>query len=405
MKRFALCSSLLLIHVSAIADDTTWSAFGTLGIVSSDSEQYGFRRNINNDEGVFNGDIDFKQLSLLGGQLEHRFSGTFDLVTQAVIRDRTDADWDDYVSLAFLRYTPSAQWTLRAGRLAPDLFTISDYRDINIAYTWANVPNEVYGMIPYTYFDGGDLSYTHRFSDATLTAKAFVGTSESVISTGHFTQSFDLEEMLGIAITFDKNDWNLQWRYTQASIGSEDTSADFFIDAIAQIPDVLWPNKQNIYNDLALEGQKVNYQSFSGQKYLNNWLLSFEVTHTDSDTDAIAELTNGYISAAYLQGAHTWYGVIAQTNSDPYQFSEPGVNALLFPELIAGIEGTFNFYSSSQQSISLGWRCDLSPTVTSKIQVSYTHIDENGDTLWINQGNNSPSQSVTTLIYTLSFAL
>ncbi|WP_448548054.1 hypothetical protein [Thalassotalea fusca] len=405
MKQFALCLSLIFTHASAMAEDTTWSAFGTLGIVSSDSDQYGFRRNINYDEGVFKGDIDFKQLSLLGGQLEHRFSGTFDFVTQAVIRDRKDADWDDYVSLAFLRYSPSAQWTLRAGRLAPDLFTISDYRDINIAYTWANVPNEVYGMIPYTYFDGGDVSYTHRFSGATFNVKAFAGISESAISTGHFTQSVDLEEMLGVAMTFDKNDWNLQWRFTRASIGSEEATESIFVSAIAQIPDALWPNKQNIFNDLALDGQKVNYQSFSGQKYLDNWLLSFEITHTDSDTDAIAELTNGYISAAYLQGANTWYGVIGQTNSDSYHFNEPGVNPLLFPEIVSGIESNFNFYSSSQQSISLGWRWDISPTITSKLQMTYTHIDEDGDTLWINRGNDSPAQSVTTLIYTLSFAL
>ena len=405
MKRFAACLALVILPLTVRTEDTMWSAFGTLGIVTSDSNQYGFRNNINRENAVFSGDIDLKQLSLIGGQVEHRISNTVDIVGQAVIRERTNADWHDYISLAFLRYTPSAQWTVRAGRLAPDLFTISDYRDINIAYTWANVPNEVYGMIPYSYFDGADVSYTHRLTNGTLNIKAFGGVSESNISTNNFTQAVDLEDMRGVAITLDKNDWNIQWRFTHALIGNDDASADFFINHIQQIPDVLWPNKQRIFDALALDGQDVHYQSLSGQKYLENWLLSFELTHTYSDSDVIAELTNGYISVAYQKNAHTFYTVVAQTDSDQYEFSEPGVNPQLFPELIAGIENNFNFYSSNQHSISLGWRFDISPTVTSKLQLTHTRIDEGGDTLWINRLDDSPAQAVTTLMYTLSFAL
>ena len=386
------------------AEDAQWSSFGTLGITLSDSDKYGYRTDISHNNAVFSGDIDLRALSLLGGQVEKSFNNEFDFVGQIVLKELNDPDMSDYVSMAFLRYKPSAKWSFKAGRLVPDLFMITEYRNINVAYTWANVPNETYGIAPFKFLDGAEVIYTQRVPKGTLNVKIFAGESEAIATIDQLTERIKLNDLLGVSLIYDQNDWNLQARYTRATLGTDKASV-ILSENINLIPDFLWPNKNNIIEQLSIKGKEATYLSLSGQKYWQNWLFNFELTHIASESDLTATLDNGYISAAYQQNEHTYYGVFAKTSSDIYQFNETGVDANLFPELIAGINQTMNFYSSNQQTISLGWRWDINATVASKLQFNLTDIKAGGATLWLNPGNSLSPETVPSLMYTLSFAL
>lgn len=405
MLRVLIVASFLLISSSVSAEDAQWSSFGTLGITLSDSDNYGYRTDISHESAVFSGDIDFRALSLLGGQVEKSFNDEFDFVGQVVLRELNDPDMLDYVSMAFLRYKPSAKWSLKVGRLMPDLFMITEYRNINIAYTWANVPNETYGIAPFKYLDGAEVVYSQRVPDGTLNLKFFAGESQAVATSSKtFTDKVKLNDLFGLSVIYDQNEWNLQARYTQAALG-DNKSSNLITDQINMIPDFLWPNKPSIINRLSTTDKKAKYLSLSGQKYWQSWLFSFELARISSESDLTATLNNGYVSAAYQHNEHTYYGVFGKTSSDYYHFNEPGVNNNLFPELIAAINQTMNFYSSNQQTISLGWRWDINPTMASKLQFNLTDIKAGGATLWLNPNNSSSSESVPSLMYTLSFAL
>lgn len=55
------------LHNQINANDVQWSSFGTLALTLSDSERYGYRRDIRSDNGVYSGDIDLEEFSLIGG--------------------------------------------------------------------------------------------------------------------------------------------------------------------------------------------------------------------------------------------------------------------------------------------------------------------------------------------------
>jgi hypothetical protein len=110
------------------------------------------------------------------------------------------------------------------------------------------------------------------------------------------------------------------------------------------------------------------------------------------------------MSGAYRDGAHTFYGIISQTSSDNYKFDETQ-NPNLFPELVNNIESVMNFYSSNQNTFSVGWRWDINTNVTSKIQINRTNVDQQGSTLWLNPSIDTSAETITSMLYTLSFAL
>ena len=398
---------LTLAATNVIAQDAQWSGFGTLGVTMSDSNTYGYRSDLSGDDGVFAGDVDLKSLSILGAQVEKSFSPTIDMVAQVALRDIGEADAHNYLTMAFLRYVPSANWSFRAGRLTPDLFMITEYRNINLAYTWANVPNEIYGMIPFKYIDGADFTYSQQVNNGTLNFKLFAGQSEALISALGDSELTKLKNMFGTSLIYDQNDWNIQARFTRAEIDSESEAVQLLSQQIEQIPDFIWPDKENMYSQFVVKGEEAQYLSLSGQKYWQQWLFSFELAMLDSDSDMIQQNSSGYISAAYQHNLHTFYSVFARTTADQYIFTED-IREEFIPNsnlLIDAIETAMNFYSSNQQTISFGWRWDVTSTVTSKLQINTTNIDDSGGTLWLNPTNSKAKKTVSSLMYTLSFAL
>jgi len=393
-----------LLSFSAIADEKILlSGFGTLGLTISDSDIYGYRTDIGSDHGVFSSDIDFLENSKLGLQLDASITKDTDVVLQGVARNWPDATLDRFVTLAFLRYSRSPNWTFRIGRTAPEIFHFTEYRDIGFAYSLAALPSEVYGMIPYRHLDGFDISYANRFNDGTLRAKLFAGISDGDISSGSFTEAVQLNNIYGASLTWDYYNWTIQAQHTQAKIADDTSSNTMLRQQLSQIPDFLWPNAAALSKRLDLKNTKVEYSSLSSQIRLSNWSITAELARINADNPIIPKLNNGYFSLAYQRDEHTFFSYYALTESDNYIFNEPGVNPALFPELVMALAGTMNFYASNQQTLALGWRWDFATNLAAKLQWNMTDIDANGGTLWINSTDLVPSESVNTLIFNLSF--
>ncbi|WP_158969736.1 hypothetical protein [Paraglaciecola sp. L3A3] len=386
------------------AEEVQWSAFGTLGLTLADSNQLGYRNNINSDNGVFAGDLDFQSNSLLGGQVDVSINRELEFLGQVVLKDMNDATASDFITMAFFKYSPSAKWSVRLGRLIPDLFKITEYRNINVAYTWTNVPTEVYALSPFEHLDGGDITYKTRFNSGTLKYKFFLGKSQSVVHAFGDNQHFDLSSMLGASISYDQFDWNIQGRYTKITFDNNADAIRLLSEQIELVPEYLWPNRLDFSHSLNLKDSIAKYYSFSGQKEWQNWLFSFEVGRIVTEATSELPVDSGYFSASYRHGANTYYGLYSQSSADNYIFDEP-IDTQYFPELIKYIEDSKNFYSTNQTTYSIGWRRDISTNLTSKFQLNVTNVDENGATLWLREQGNDTGRTVTSVMFTLSFAL
>ncbi|WP_206486070.1 hypothetical protein [Thalassotalea sp. G2M2-11] len=383
-----------------------FSAFGTLALTTTDSDTYGYRKDVSYDKGVFSGDLDLLSHSLIGGQVNVGLSNEFDFVGQAVIKDMAKKSLDNYLTMAFLRYAPKPEWAIRVGRTAIDIFLITEYRDIGIANPWATVPNEVYSIIPFRFVDGADINYQLRLNEGTLTSKIFTGKSDSYLSTSNITEKIQVDNILGASVSYDKSDWIIQARYSAAQLANETQSTLALIGAINTVPVTIWPNASSFSQTLRVLNTNIKYLSLSYQQYFNRWLLTTEFSQVKAnDSPVIPTINSGYLGLSYQFDQYTIYGVSAFSQSDNYQFNETNVIEAAIPELINAVEGNMNFYATNQNTISLGLRWDISANMALSLQWSHSNIKQQGGTLWIDNSDNSPKDHVNTLLLSMSFSL
>jgi hypothetical protein len=385
-----------------VVAEVKFSGFGTLGIIYSDSKHYGYRKDIGSDQAVFAGDYDFTSNTLLGLQMDARLANSLDFVVQAVARDRVKSNLDRAITLGFLRYNASPNWSFRLGRTAIDLFYLTDSRDIDFSYHWATAPAEMYGLIPYRSIDGFDITYTTRFYDGTFSSKLFTGVSDAEISASGTNQTISLNNIVGVSLTYDHFNWLVQAKHTRVNIANEAESSQFVIDQIAQLPDFIWPNAGAFSQRIALKDRNANYSSVSAQYTWQPWQFTTEVSHTSSKADAIPDVTSGYAAISFQYHQHTFYSLYALTQSSNYQFNEPNVQVSYIPELVYAVDGMMNFYASNQQTVAVGWRWDLKSNLSMTLQFNNTHIENNGGTLWNNAGFDLSAESVNTTLLNLS---
>ena len=404
----ALCKNLLPLSLLVFAgqvyanDDLEFSGFATIGAVYSDSDHYGYRKTVTSDEGVYSGEVDFKQHTLLGLQVDWSISSSFDVVYQGVLRDLPEPSFDRYTTLAFLRYEINPHWTVRVGRTAPDLFLLTEYRDVDFSYVWATAPNEVYGITPYRSIDGVDVTYSRRAFGGVFTSKLFTGSTEGEISASSTVQEVKIEDLIGISLSFDRFNWIINVKHSHLKVANEPEVNANLAASISQVPDSLWPNSQAFGQSLLMKGKQYSYSSVSGQYQWQNWLATAELAQINSESDVFPKISSGYTALSYQINSHQLYGVFAFTDSNNYIFDEPAVNEVVLAELIYATTDFMNFYAVNQQTISLGWRWDISNYMASSLQWNHTSIDEHGSTLWLSKMDYHAAEDVNTFLLTLS---
>ena len=409
--------TLLFLAFTAHAEsDWHFSGFGTFGFVTSDSKTLGFRTDTARGKASFKNEYDFQSTSVLGGQLEYTFNEEFEAVLQMVHRDQDDFTLNDYTNLAFLRYSPNPDWSLRLGRTAIDLFQLTEFRNIGFAYPWAKVPTEVYGLVPYRYVDGLDASYTHPYQSGNFRVKAFIGESKSAFSISRKPEEIEVHNITGLVIGFDTFDWSINARYTEAKLANEIETTKGLIGFVQMIPVEYWPSRNDYIEQLSLQDKRVRYSSISARYDYENWQFLSEVSHIEGEGIVIRNVNMGYLSASYRFNEHQFFGIYGFSDSENYTLSDPNFDPKNFPpDIQAGvgyINDAANFFASNQSTYSLGWRWDISETLTFKLQWDNTKVEQGGATLWLfadsynyNPGerSNVPGETINVYLANVSF--
>jgi hypothetical protein len=412
-----ICAAFPVLAEPLLSDGSLeLSGFGTLGLVSTDSKFYGYRRDIAQTDGAFENEFDFNSVSVFGLQLDANINNALDAVYQGVYRDQNDISVDSITSMAFLRFSPNAAWSVRLGRTPIDLFLLSEYRDIGFAYTWAQAPSEVYGLIPYRHLDGLDITYSTQFSDLTLRSKIYTGKSKADISAADFTQEIKLDNIYGVSLALEAMNWTINARYTEVKVAQNTSLQKSLSQGISQIPDAIWPNSVSFANSISLLNRNIKYVSISGRYDFDSWQLLSEFTHTKSESPIIPKLLAGYVSIIKRYKDHAFYLISAFTDSDNFDISTLNVNTQLLSfvprglDLYHAIDQSMNFYASNQQTQSIGWRWDIRENLAFKMQLDHTKVEAKGGTLWLNKNTTAipnqlltPKETINTLSTNLSF--
>jgi Gram-negative porin len=180
IKPAVAASALMLVasHASAstaLGDYFTFSGFGTLGYVQTDSTEAPYT--IDREGGGATTHANLNVNSDLGLQLTAQptrwLSGTVQLLTE----ERDQPNLSTEVEWAFVRVQPLDGLAIRAGRMALPMFMISDTRYVGYANNWVSPPDEVYGLALLDRMEGGDVSYRLPIKSTSVTVSVLDGKS------------------------------------------------------------------------------------------------------------------------------------------------------------------------------------------------------------------------------------
>ncbi|MBI2734841.1 MAG: hypothetical protein HYX44_16500 [Aquabacterium sp.] len=163
---------VLAIVPAARAVDVSSSGFGTLGYAVSD-QPYDYQRFVD-EHGTF------KRDSVLGGQLDAKFSPEWSATVQAKVAPslNNDDDWSLTASWAFVSWRPDNDWLLRLGKQRVPMYLNSENMDVGQTYDFARLPFEMYGISPSNDFKGLYASRTWVPAAGELTLDVFHGKAD-----------------------------------------------------------------------------------------------------------------------------------------------------------------------------------------------------------------------------------
>lgn len=136
------------------------------------------------ERGLVGNSISFGANTLVGLQFTGNITSSLSAVAQFVSAGSRVDGYDAYdvqTQWAFVRYRPTDQWQLRAGRMRIPLFAYSDTQEIAYTYPWVFLPNTVYRIVPFNNFNGADVVFSQPLgkSDWLLRFHPFYGTNNS----------------------------------------------------------------------------------------------------------------------------------------------------------------------------------------------------------------------------------
>ena len=404
MKRLIhlLCRFLILLPVGygpacTFADTSTqhsFSGFASLGLVSSSNENLGFRRDVTFAEGSDNGEIEWRNDSLVGAQWNGRWTHQWDTTVQVVAKDRFENNLENSIEWAFVRYRPVDGLDVRVGRVGTDIFMISEYRQVGYALPWVRPQHDTYGLLSLYHFDGADITKRFNFDESSFSIKLFYGNSDEKYPTNmgdDIRLDFDLG---GITLNYDVGNW--KWRGSYIDVTVNNDMVPVLGDGIASFAP-LWPGAAELATNFNSAGKHFTYGELGVNYDNNDWWAQAEVVRLDSDSQLIPSGDFGYASVGKRFGSISLYAL------GGYTLPEDGLAVIQAPQIPNNIEQTmmmqglafaaqtaFNSARIDQRSLGVGARWDFTAKMALKFQVEEFRIEPTGSNLWLIVDNQEP---------------
>lgn len=197
---------------------------------------------------------------------------------------------------AFLNWSPSSDFSMKMGRLLNPAWIAADYLSVGALLPYRQIPREVYGLAPFSSFDGGQISKSFDAGFGRLSLLAFGGSP--VLTAG----ALNLTNYWGVSLGLDGDGWGV--KLTQASVAIR-------LDAI---------NTGSMLNTTTL-GYKVDKSGFV------SW---GEVLYTKATDDSDKLGTERFINQ--LDGGYVLVGYRIGKFLPRYTYTKTHTNVVVTPE-------------------------------------------------------------------------
>lgn len=363
----------------AIAQEVTYSGFGTVGVAASNKD-YTYQRFITD-----NGTI--KRDSVLGVQFDAKFSAQWSATLQAKVAPALDDDgkWEASAAWAFVSWRPSNEWLIRAGKVRLPLYLFSENLDVGQSYEFVRMPTEMYSIAPTTDIAGLYVTRNWALDSGDLSLDVYSGRAPTVVQRSYSRDAGPIfisvaTRVTGGVLTLRAEDSTWRLGIHHANSGFNDDQ----IQAPATLQNVPAGGPYNVYmptasvrkfrNDIVTFGFDINLP--------DDWRLIGEFERNFQRDIALgANTAGGYLSVLRKMDRITPYvtvaslktvGATARTRQDIADVVAPP----LFEADQRQLLDTIPFYD--QYSLSLGASYALTPQ--SKLKGEWMHT-------WINKGS------------------
>lgn len=403
----ALAASNATLAAEGSSITNRFSGFASIGLATNDNPDLVFRRDVIQTEGSYDGNVEWRNDSILGLQWQTQWSYQFETTVQFVLKDRLENTLDNALEWGFLRYRPADGLDIRVGRVGTDIFMLSDYRQVGYALPWVRPPVDTYGLLSFYHFDGIDVNKRFDLYDGTLNIKAFYGKSDQKYPLDH-NKSVDYRLIFqgaGTTINWEKDEWKL--RYSYATVKVNNNNPNPLIDTLLAVSPY-WPEASGYAERFYTKAKRLKYNQV-GMAYDNNiWSVQAETTQLNSDAGIISGTRHFYLSVGRRFDEFTVYamkGFVHSLNTPadiPAPQGLPPPLSQQFAILADATEQALNGSRSSQHSVSLGVRWDFASKMALKLQAEHFNLDRDGAALWLKVDSTTPNQNQTANVLSIS---
>lgn len=344
------------------ADDSvfSFSGFATVGVAgtNTDDAHYVIPGQVRGATKSFSGEVDSK----LGLQLNGRFSPVFSGTVQVLTKQNGNGDFTPGLEWAFLKAQLSQSVGVRLGRMGAPFFAVSDFRDVGYANTWLRPPVDVYGQVPFSHFDGADLSYQTTLGAATVNVQLYAGQSKDKYE----RVDAKFKKMVGFNSTAEFDGLTLRLGHAQGKLTLDSPTLNQLLGVLATVPVA---SVTAVGQQVSVSDKDASFTGIGLSFDQNNIVGSLE--YTMRRTDSYVSDTNGwYATLGYRWGKFTPYVTVSQLKVDDSNVNNTiptGVSTTL-TTLKLTVDGLVATQALSQKTAGLGLRWDAWRNVAVKAQ-------------------------------------
>lgn len=375
---FTLCAILTSLKVSALEllNDLTLKGFGTFNLMYNTNNEADYVENFYT-QGTGAGKssaVNWKAASKAGLQLDWNPFERIGFTLQGVTQQLSNGSWAPQLEWGFVKFQPTAKFSVRIGRLRPSTYMLSEYQNVNYVHPWVRPPPEFYTpVMPFSNINGIDMIWRTSIHDVNLMVQPFYGNGSYNFILG---TNVDTTHLAGVSIVANYENFTFQ---IGASNHFNSTNTELLRKAFSALDLVCSLGDQAAcFNRNVLNSQNRRITVFSmGFNWDNEDYFAAGEYVTRTTESYIADTTSLYFSAGARIGKWTPYFMFAHLQVDtPTSYSGgsfPGKPELGLPSTNTLVSILLTKNPMDQDTFSLGIRYDVIPNVDVKLQ--WDHIE------------------------------
>ncbi|UCV21562.1 hypothetical protein [Ferribacterium limneticum] len=276
------------------------NGFGTFGLARTTTDNVEFVRDISQPRGVGK---DWSALidSVLGVQGAWHISPQFEAVVQATSRYRYDKTFTPDISWGFIKYNPTPNLSLRAGRLGTEFFMMADSRWVGYSFLTVRPPGDYFWYLPFYSIHGADAAINLSLEEGVLRAKAFYGHSNGKIPLADEQWDIAGSPMLGGYLEYQRGPWQVRASYANIEFKNDLPIAPVLKKAVG----VTLSAQDAAF--LATHDTRTHYYSLGLVYDRGPWQAQVMLNHIEQGSQALESSDGGYALVGYRVGEVTPY--------------------------------------------------------------------------------------------------